>query len=51
MVMDGEVSRLEAVDLVFAKQYIVDTNTKRSQFCQDRVDFSPLPVLMATLTP
>ena len=32
--MDGEVRQLEAVGLVFAKQYIVDTNTKRSHSYQ-----------------
>ena len=50
-VMDGEVRQLKVVGLVFAKQCIVDTNTKRSHSCQVRVVFSPLQLLMATLIP
>lgn len=46
-----EIPSLEAVGLVFAKQYIVDTNTKMLHSCQVRITFPPFSLLMATLIP
>jgi hypothetical protein len=53
MVMDGEVHQLKAVDLVLAKQYIVDTNNKRShcRYKQQEVAFLPSSRSFFTLLP